>query len=281
MTAKTFAGLSLDRPRIMGIVNVTPDSFSDGGQLASVDAAVTHAVGLADAGADILDIGGESTRPGSQAVALDDELARVIPVIEGIRAKSDAPISIDTRKAAVMRAAIAAGANIVNDVAALTYDPDAVATVAECAVPVVLMHAKGDPKTMQDNPQYEDVVAEVHSFLAARLADCERAGIARHDISVDPGIGFGKSQDHNLTLLRNLAAFQDLGCPLLVGASRKRFIGTITETPIAADRAPGSVAVALWSAHAGADILRVHDVVETAQALAMWQAISPSRQKNT
>ena len=231
---QSFAGLTLDRPRVMGIVNVTPDSFSDGGRLPSVDIAVAHALALRNAGADILDIGGESTRPGSDTVEVDEELARVIPVISSIRARSDALISIDTRKTAVMREAVAAGADIINDVAALTFDPEAVTTVADLGVPVILMHARGDPKTMQDNPHYDDVVAEVRTFLDRRVATCEQAGIPRQRIAIDPGIGFGKSLEHNLTLLRNLDAFTTSGLPLMVGASRKRFIGTITDTSVAA-----------------------------------------------
>jgi len=276
MTICAFAGLSLDRPRVMGIVNVAPDSFSDGGNLGSVQAAVAHAMELVSEGADIIDVGGESTRPGSDTVASDEEMARVLPVIEGIRARTDTPISIDTRKSVVMRAAIEAGANIVNDVAALTFDPDAVATVVDLGVPVILMHAKGDPKTMQNDPHYEDVVADVLEFLTARVAACQTAGMPQERIAIDPGIGFGKTLDHNLTLLRCLDAFTGSGLPVLIGASRKRFIGTLTGTPVAAERAPGSVAVALWSVRAGAQLLRVHDVAETVQALKMWQALSAS-----
>ena len=283
MTISAFAGLSLDRPRVMGIVNVTPDSFSDGGNLRSVEAAVAHAMELVSEGADIIDVGGESTRPGSDTVASDEEMARVLPVIEGIRARTDTPISIDTRKSVVMRAAIEAGANIVNDVAALTFDPDAVATVVDLGVPVILMHAKGDPKTMQNDPHYEDVVADVLEFLKARVAVCQTAGMPLERIAIDPGIGFGKTLDHNLTLLRSLDAFTGSGLPVLIGASRKRFIGTLTGTPVAAARAPGSVAVALWSVRAGAQLLRVHDVAETVQALKMWQALSagPGALQNT
>jgi len=269
-----LCGLSLDRPRLMGILNVTPDSFSDGGAYGDVDSAVARAAEMAER-AGILDIGGESTRPGAEPVPLADEIARTVPVIGAIRAAGiTTPISIDTRKAAVAEAALAAGADMVNDVSALTYDPDMAGVVAAADVPVCLMHAKGDPRTMQDDPRYGDVLGEVCDWLEARVEAACAAGIARDKIILDPGIGFGKTLQHNLTLLRALSLYHDLGLPLLVGASRKRFIGEIGQAATARDRVAGSVAVALQAAAQGAHILRVHDVVETAQALALWQALA-------
>ncbi|WP_050523275.1 dihydropteroate synthase [Pseudorhodobacter wandonensis] len=267
-----LCGLALDRPRIMGILNVTPDSFSDGGDLATVQAAVARAQAMA---ADILDIGGESTRPGAQAVGVADEIARVAPVIRALRdAGITTPISIDTRKAAVAEAALDAGADIVNDVSAFRYDPELADLVAERGVPVCLMHSKGDPATMQDAPRYDDVVAEVLDHLAERMAFAAARGIARDRMIVDPGIGFAKTQAHNLALLAHLPWLHDLGVAVLLGASRKKFIGTIGGAEMAKDRMSGSVAVALHGAAMGVQILRVHDVAETAQALALWQAIN-------
>jgi dihydropteroate synthase len=267
-----LCGLALDRPRIMGILNVTPDSFSDGGDLATVQAAVARAQAMA---ADILDIGGESTRPGAQAVGVADEIARVAPVIRALRdAGITTPISIDTRKTAVAEAALDAGADIVNDVSAFRYDPELADLVAERGVPVCLMHSKGDPATMQDAPRYDDVVAEVLDHLAERMEFAAERGIARDRMIVDPGIGFAKTQAHNLALLAHLPRLHDLGVAVLLGASRKKFIGTIGGADMAKDRMPGSVAVALHGAAMGVQILRVHDVSETAQALALWQAIN-------
>lgn len=269
-----LCGLSLDRPRIMGIVNLTPDSFSDGGRLSDPAAAVAAARAMA-ADADILDIGGESTRPGAEPVPVDEEIARTAPVIRAIRdAGVTTPISIDTRNAACARAALAAGADMVNDVSALTHDPDMAHLVAEARVPVCLMHAQGDPRIMQDAPRYADVVAEVVDWLEARVAVAEGAGIARAQMVIDPGIGFGKTLEHNLTLLRWLSVFHDLGLALLLGASRKRFIGALTGVEVAAERLGGSVAVALHGAGQGAHVLRVHDVAQTRQALALWQALN-------
>ena len=259
-------------PRIMGIVNVTPDSFSDGGKHFSAGGAIRHARQLAADGADILDIGGESTRPGADAISVDEECSRVIPVIEG-RRDLGIDISIDSRKKDVMAAAVAAGATFINDVSALSYDPESIGFVATSGLPVCLMHSLADPKTMQDNPTYEDVVAEVMAYLMDRIARCEAAGIAREKIIVDPGIGFGKTIDHNLALIKALPTFRALGCDVLLGASRKSFIGRLTGESEAENRVFGSVAVALYGAQAGADILRVHDVLETRQALQMWQAI--------
>jgi dihydropteroate synthase len=270
-----LCGLALDRPRVMGVVNVTPDSFSDGGQFASHGAGVAQGMALAAAGAEILDIGGESTRPGSDPVPEAEERRRVLPVIRELREAGVAvPISIDTRKPSVAAAALEAGADLVNDVSALSFDPDMAAVVASAGVPVCLMHAQGDPKTMQVAPTYEDVLLDVVDFLATRVAAAESAGIARQRILVDPGIGFGKRVEHNLALVRGLAVLHDLGCPILFGASRKRFIGTIAGVPDALARLPGSLAVALEAMRQGAQVIRVHDVAETRQAAALWAALA-------
>lgn len=261
--------------RVMGIVNVTPDSFSDGGRLATVDAAVAHGLRLIDEGADVLDIGGESTRPGAEPVDTDEEIARVIPVIEGLRARWDGPISIDTMKPAVARAAVAAGATIWNDVTALGFDPDSPATAAELGCDVVLMHMRGEPRTMQAAPRYYDVVAEVADGLAARARRAVAAGVARERIWLDPGIGFGKTAAHNLALTAHLDQLAATGFPVLYGASRKRTIQSIDPTatdPL--DRLGGSLALALEAARRGASILRVHDVRETVQALAVQAAVA-------
>ncbi|MBK5933904.1 dihydropteroate synthase [Rhodovulum imhoffii] len=268
------AGVSMARPVVMGIVNVTPDSFSDGGLFDCPEAAVSHARALCAAGADILDIGGESTRPGAADVPEDEEIARTAPVIADLRAQGvRVPISVDTRKAAVGRAALAAGADFLNDVAAFSYDAGMAALAAHADVPVCLMHAQGAPATMQESPRYDDVVLDVYDFLATRVADAEAAGIDRARIVVDPGIGFGKTLAHNLALLRGLSLFHALGCPVLLGASRKRFIGALADLPQARERMPGSVAVALAGVAQGVQILRVHDVGETRQALTVTQAI--------
>jgi len=268
-----LAGLALDRPRIMGIVNTTPDSFSDGGLLGSAQDAIDHSLRLAEEGADILDIGGESTRPGAEPVSLKEELARVIPVIEGLRAKTETPISIDTRKAEVMRCAAAAGADILNDVSALTYDPQSLAVAAETGLPVILMHAQGDPKTMNDDPQYADVVLDVFDFLEKRIAACEAAGIPRSKLVADPGIGFGKHLHHNVSVMSALSLYHALGVPVLIGASRKKLIDRICDVPNPKDRVPGSLAAALAGAAQGVQITRVHDVAATRQALAVWEAV--------
>ena len=267
-------GLSLDRPRIMGVLNVTPDSFSDGGRFLAPAAAVARAFALLEAGADILDIGGESTRPGAEPVPVEEEIARVVPVIETLRADGiAAPISVDTRNAATARAAITAGADLLNDVSALEHDPLSLDLAAGTGTAVCLMHAKGDPRTMQDAPRYGDVLAEVLDYLAARIEACVAAGIPRARILVDPGIGFGKTAAHNLALIDGLAAFHDLGCAILLGVSRKRFIGALGGAPNPADRMPGSLAAALQGLRRGAQVLRVHDVAETRQAVALWSAI--------
>jgi len=267
-----LAGLTLDRPRIMGIVNVTPDSFSDGGLHASTQAAIAHGLQLAEEGADILDIGGESTRPGAEYVSAEEELRRVIPVIEGLRARTEARISIDTRKAEVMRRAAAAGADILNDVSALTHDADALPVAAETGLPVILMHAQGDPRTMNDNPQYSDVVLDVFDYLEGRIAACEAAGIPRAKIVADPGIGFGKHLHHNVAVLSALSLYHALGVPVMLGASRKKLIDHISDVPNPRDRVPGSIAAALAGAAQGMQIIRVHDVAATRQALNVWRA---------
>ena len=265
--------LRLDRPRVMGIVNVTPDSFSDGGRHATVDAAVAHALRLAEEGADVLDVGGESTRPGAEDVPLEEELRRVIPVIERLARETALPISVDTSKPEVMRAAVDAGAGMINDVYALRRD-GALDIAAACGVPVVLMHMQGEPRTMQEAPQYEDVVAEVHRFLAERIFAAEMAGIPKKRIVIDPGFGFGKTREHNLALLAQLARFGELGVPVLAGLSRKRTIGELTGRTTPAERVHGSVAAALIAAQRGAGLLRVHDVAATVDALKVWDAVA-------
>jgi dihydropteroate synthase len=268
-----FGGVGMAAPRIMGILNVTPDSFSDGGRF--MDPAAALAQARAMAGADILDIGGESTRPGAMAIDPADEIARTAPVIAAIRSAGIAtPISIDTRKAAVAEAALAVGAAIVNDVAALTYDAGMAGFVAGAQAPIILMHAQGTPQTMQLGPRYDDVLLDVYDFLAARIDAAVAAGIARDRIAVDPGIGFGKTTAHNLALLQRLALFHSLGCPILLGASRKRFIGAISGAEAPDARIPGSLAVALAAVAQGVQMIRVHDVAETRAALALWQAVN-------
>jgi dihydropteroate synthase len=262
--------LPLDRPLVMGVVNVTPDSFSDGGLYASTESAIAQARALISEGADILDVGGESTRPGAAAVTLDEERRRVLPVIEAV-ARSGVPISVDTRKPELMRDAIAAGASLVNDVSALEA-PHALAVVAATRAAVCLMHKQGEPGTMQQNPHYEDVVREVRDYLAGRIEGALRAGIARERIVIDPGFGFGKTQEHNLELAQGLAELTTLGVPLLVGFSRKAMLGRITGRE-AHERVHASIAAALFAVERGAAILRVHDVTATRDALAVWSAL--------
>jgi len=262
----------------MGIVNVTPDSFSDGGRLAGVEAAVAHGLRLVQQGADILDVGGESTRPGAGPVSEAEEIARVLPVIEGLRAAWAGPISIDTMKPAVARAAVAAGATLWNDVTALGFAPDSLATAADLGCDVVLMHMQGEPRTMQAAPHYDDVVAEVTGWLAARAGAAMAAGVARERIWLDPGIGFGKTAQHNLALTANLDRLVATGFPVLYGASRKRTIQSIDPTAAdPADRLGGSLALALEAARRGAAIIRVHDVRETVQALKVQAALRSER----
>ena len=263
----------LARPLVMGIVNITPDSFSDGGQYASTAAAIAHARQLIADGADILDIGGESTRPGAAPVSEQQELERVLPVIEGLRGIT-VPISIDTWKPQVMRAALAAGASMVNDVNALQAE-GALQAVADTDAAVCLMHKQGTPQTMQQRPEYRDVITEVSMFLDERIAAAEAAGIARQRMVIDPGFGFGKTLAHNLDLLRELAAFRALGVPVLAGLSRKSMLGTITGREVG-ERVAASVAAAMLAVQRGAAIVRVHDVRETVDALKILNAMNES-----
>jgi dihydropteroate synthase len=263
--------LDLSVPRVMGILNVTPDSFSDGGHFIDVAAAVTRARTMVKEGAAIIDVGGESTRPGAAAATVQEELDRVLPVIEALVAELPVPVSVDTGKPEVMRAAVAAGAGMINDVYALRQ-PGALAAAAALGVPVCLMHMQGEPRTMQQAPHYDDVVAEVAGFLAHRVAACEQAGIVRSRLLLDPGFGFGKSLEHNLALLRHLPDLLAPGLPLLVGMSRKSMIGAVLDTPLAG-RLHGSVAAATLAAWLGASIVRVHDVKATADALKMVAAV--------
>jgi dihydropteroate synthase len=267
-----WAGLSLDRPRIMGILNVTPDSFSDGGRSATPEAAIARGLAMAADGADIIDVGGESTRPGAAAVPPDIEQARIIPVIRAL-ALAGLCVSVDTRNAATMRAALDAGARIINDVSGLAHDPDAAATVAAYGCPVVLMHMRGIPATMNALATYTDVVVQVREELLAWVAAAEGAGIARDNIAIDPGIGFAKWAEHSQAILRGLPAFVDLGYPVLIGVSRKAFIGTLSDEPQADRRLGGSIAAAVFAALRGAAIFRVHDVRETVQAFRVWHAL--------
>jgi dihydropteroate synthase len=267
------AGKSLDlsRPAVMGVLNLTPDSFSGDGMGSDVGAACARAIALQAAGAALIDIGGESTRPGAARVSVDEELQRVLPIIECLAPQLRVPISIDTRHAQVMRAAVAAGAGLINDVAALR-EPGALQAAADLGVPVVLMHMQGEPGTMQQAPRYVDVVAEVVGFLEARVAACERAGIARRQLLLDPGFGFGKTVEHNLALLRALPRLAQAGLPVVVGLSRKSLIGALTGAAVT-NRLGGSIALALLAAQRGARLLRVHDVEPTVQALAMLEAV--------
>jgi dihydropteroate synthase len=270
---RVWAGLTLDRPRIMGVLNVTPDSFSDGGDFLDPDGAIAAGLDMASAGADIIDVGGESTRPQSQATSQEVERTRILPVIHALAA-AGLCVSVDTRHAATMAAALDAGATIVNDVYALAYDPGAVALVAARGCPVVLMHMRGTPSEMYADAHYDDVVADVKRELSERIAAAERAGIASDKIVVDPGIGFAKRAEHSIELLRRLPELAELGYPILVGASRKSFLGTVTGETDPRRRLPGSLAAGLLALSRGAAILRVHDVAETAQAIKIWQALS-------
>jgi dihydropteroate synthase len=264
--------LLLDRPRVMGIVNVTPDSFSDGGAHATLEAAVAHGLRLAEEGADLLDIGGESTRPGAAPVPVEEELRRVVPVIERLAAQTTLPLSVDTFKPEVMRAAVAAGAGMINDVQALRQ-PGALDAAAQLRVPVVLMHMPADAYAAGSAPGYDDVVGEVHRFLAERIFAAEMAGIDKRRLLVDPGFGFGKSTADNLQLLAQLERFVELGVPVLAGLSRKRSIGELTGREVPEQRVAGSVAAHLLAAQRGAALLRVHDVAATVDALKVWQAL--------
>lgn len=265
-----------DRPRVMGIVNATPDSFSDGGLAFAPAAAFARAEVLASEGADLLDVGGESSRPGAEPIGLDEEIRRVIPVVEALAARLPIPISVDTTKPEVARLAFEAGAAILNDITALS-DPAMLSLVADSGAGVVLMHMQGTPQTMQDDPHYDDVVAEVLQFLSDRVEVAERAGIPRERIAIDPGIGFGKMFDHNLALLRGLDRFATLGCALLVGVSRKGFLGKLTGRDVT-DRATASVVCSLGAIHRGAGVVRVHDVGAMADAIRVWEAMEGRRE---
>ena len=264
--------IRLDQPQVMGIVNATPDSFSDGGQFADARAAAEAGASMAAAGAALIDVGGESTRPGAKDVWEGDEIERILPVVQ-ILAAGGTAVSIDTRKSAVIEAALGAGARLVNDVSALTHDERSAEVVAAAGVPVILMHHQGDPQSMQDAPCYDDVLVEVYDWLEERIAAAEAAGIARANILVDPGIGFGKSVAHNLELINGLAVFHGLGCPIVLGASRKRMIGALSNEAPADQRLAGSLALALKAADQGAQLIRVHDVPETVQALKVWRGL--------
>lgn len=268
----TFAGLDLSHPVLMGIINVTPDSFSDGGDAYAADDAIARGRALVDQGADILDIGGESTRPGADPVSESEEISRVVPVIRAL-AKEGIVISVDTRHAAVMEAAIEAGATIVNDVTALTGDVRSLDVVADAGVSLVLMHMQGTPETMQKKPHYEDVVAEVIQHLEGQIESCVARGLSRSEIAVDPGIGFGKTVEHNLQLMNALDQFRALNCPVVLGVSRKSTIAHLSRGEAPKDRVAGSVAAALAGIERGVHVVRVHDVAETCQAIAVWQAI--------
>ncbi|WP_285405398.1 dihydropteroate synthase [Luteibacter sp. ME-Dv--P-043b] len=265
--------LLLDRARVVGIVNATPDSFSDGGSHATLDAAYAHALRLVEEGADMLDIGGESTRPGAAEVDAAEEIRRVVPLIERLAAATTVPLSVDTSKPEVMRAAVGAGAGMINDVFALRRE-GALDTAADLGVPVCLVHMQGEPRGMQDAPYYDDVVGEVHRFLTDRLFSCELAGIDRRRVLVDPGFGFGKTLEHNLALLRATARFAELGAGAYVGVSRKSMIGHLTGRDDPRERVSGSVAAALVAVQRGALLVRVHDVAATVDALAVWQVVS-------
>jgi dihydropteroate synthase len=264
--------LKLDRPRLCGILNLTDDSFSGDGLRDDADAAVAQGAAMVEAGADMLDVGAESTRPGATTVEAGNEIARIVPVIEMLARRVEVPISIDTSKPDVMRAAVAAGAGFINDVHALRRE-GALDAAAELKVPVCLMHMQGEPGTMQDAPHYDDVVGEVHRFLAERVFACEMAGIDKRRVLVDPGFGFGKTLEHNLALLRALDRFRDLAAGVFVGVSRKAMIGALTGRSTGADRAAGSAAAALVAVQRGAMVVRVHDVAVTRDALAVWQAV--------
>lgn len=265
--------LRLRRPRICAILNLTDDSFSGDGLSAHVGAAVAQGVAMVEQGADMLDVGAESSRPGAREVAVEEQIARVVPVIHALAKSVEVPISIDTSKPEVMRAAIAAGAGFINDVYALRRE-GALDAAAQLQVPVCLMHMRGEPRTMQDDPHYDDVVSDVRRFLAERIFACEMAGIDKKRIVVDPGFGFGKTLEHNLALLRALDQFAALGVPLMAGLSRKAMIGTLTGREGGADRAVGSAAAALLAVQRGAMIVRVHDVAATRDALAVWQGVA-------
>lgn len=261
-------------PLIMGVVNATPDSFSDGGQFLDPDKAIAHAIQLEKEGADILDIGGESTRPEAKPVTIEEEQDRVLPVVEGLKkAGVKALISVDTRHADTMQKVIDKGADIINDISALDHDSESLDIIKKARIPVILMHMQGTPETMQDKPDYGNVVQEVFDYLKKRVKICTDAGLDQKQIICDPGIGFGKTLEDNLNILKNLKKFQELNCPILLGTSRKSFIEKICPDTPAEDRLAGSLASVLWGLEQGVQIFRVHDVVETRQAFVVWEAI--------
>lgn len=267
-----IAGLNFDMPAVMGILNATPDSFSDGGDYLDPDIAVTQGVRMVNAGADIIDVGGESTRPGAETVPVAEELRRVLPIIKAL-SQHGIRISVDTRKPDVMAAAADAGAAILNDVSGLTYAPDSPAIAARLQLPTILMHAQGDPKTMQSEPRYADVVLDVYDHLESRIRTAIQAGLPRQLLVADPGLGFGKTLNHNLSLMQNLSMFHGLGVPLLIGASRKRTIRDITAAATPKDTVPGNIASALSAISQGVHIIRAHDIIATRQAILMWKAL--------
>lgn len=271
-----IAGVAMDRPRVMGILNVTPDSFSDGGQFKGASDVAARAQDMATAGADILDIGGESTRPGAQEVPVADEIARIVPAITAVvGAGVTTPISLDTRKRAVAEAGFEAGARILNDVSGFTFDPALGPWAAQNAVPTCIMHSQGTPETMQDDPRYDDALLDVYDVLEASVARAEAEGLPRSHIMLDPGIGFGKTGDHIFRLLTGLSLFHGLGCAILLGVSRKGFIGRIGNAPLAHERDPGSLALGLAAIEQGVQVLRVHDVTGTLQGIKLWDAVHP------
>ncbi len=266
-------GLSFDRPRLMGVLNATPDSFSDGGQYSDIEAAIAHGAEMIAQGAELIDIGGESTRPGAKPVEIMQEITRTQPVISALRARfAQTPLSIDTRKAEVAKAAFEVDAGLINDVSAMGYDAGMGPFLAGTSAAICLMHAKGAPENMQDAPAYDDIMLDVYDYLQGRIAYCIALGISPERIVVDPGIGFGKTLAHNLALIRGLSLFHGLGCAILLGVSRKSFIGEVAQEPDAQARMPGSIAVALEGLRQGVQMLRVHDIRETRQAVSLWQA---------
>lgn len=265
--------VELIRLKVMGVLNVTPDSFSDGGRFVRPEISVDHALEMAAQGAEIIDMGAESTRPGSRGVSAAEQLRRLLPVLRAFRTQSRTPVSIDTQSAKVAQACLDAGANIINDISAMRHDPRMAGTVSKAGCEIILMHMRGTPRTMQRNPAYKDVVAEIILFFKQRLAASDKAGIARSSILLDPGIGFGKTLAHNLEILKRLSEFKALQCPLVVGVSRKGFLGTMTNEPAAEKRVAASVAAAVWAAVQGAEILRVHDVAEHKAALRVAEVL--------
>jgi len=262
-----------DKPLVMGILNLTPDSFSDGGRFNTTDKALVQAIKMIEQGADIIDIGGESTRPGADKVSVEEEIARVVPVIEALAKKSDIPISIDTYKSEVARRSLEAGVSIINDISGLRFDPQMAGVAVKYKAGLVLMHIKGTPEDMQKDPQYDDLLDEIKSYLNGSIKIALEAGVERSAIAIDPGIGFGKTVAHNLSLIKNLAYFKDLGYPIVIGASRKSFIGKLNNDIPASERLPGSLAAAILAVQNGANIIRCHDVAETKQALKIMGAV--------